>query len=116
MKSEKIASICYAAARVVGASAGQDIPVWSRANANEKLWIRGSVACCLKEPEASLEARHQRWTTAMDLAEWKHGKVLDYEKKIHPYLVPFLELPGEERFRRQLIEAIVLSCSEEEEE
>lgn len=115
MKSEKIASICYAAARVVGVSAGQDIPGWGTANAHEKMWIRGIVACCLKNPQESLEFRHDYWVSIMDDAGWKQGENLDYDKKVHPYLVPFLELSGEERFRRQLIEAIVLSCSEEEE-
>lgn len=116
MKSEKIAAICYAAARVVSVSAGQDVPVWSRAKAYEKIWMRGFVACCQKNPGSSMEHRHDRWVALMADDDWKQGKDLDYDKKVHPNLVPFLKLSGEERFRRQLIEAIVLSCSEKEEE
>lgn len=113
MDKERIARICYEATKAVAFSSGQNLPIWGRANASEKGWIRRFVSCHIKNPEATLENRHEQWVEKLTEEKWKVGKELDYQNRIHPHLVPFEKLPGEEKFKRLLIEAIVCGCTEE---
>ena len=113
MDIERIARICYEATRAVAVSAGKSVPVWSKAIAFEKNWIRGFVACHLRNPETLLEDRHILWIEKLKSEKWTHGKELDYTKRTQPLIVPFAKLPADEKFKRQLIEAVVIGCTEE---
>lgn len=50
-----------------------------------------------KHPDLTAEENHQSWMNAKRLQGWKYGPVKDPERKEHPDLVPYSELPEVER-------------------
>lgn len=51
---------------------------------------------------------HDKWIKRKIGFGLKYGKELDWNKKTHPLLVPFTELPVEERMKLDLIKAAVM--------
>jgi hypothetical protein len=62
-------------------------------------------------PGADLERlarmEHDRWSDSMRRAGWRHGGALDEERKAHPALIPWEELPEHEREKdREMVRSI----------
>ena len=53
------------------------------------------------------EEHHEAWVETMRAEGWTRGPEKDEAKKTHPYLVPFEELPPEQRAKTRLFLAIV---------
>ena len=53
------------------------------------------------------EASHDNWVYEKVANGWKYGAVKDPDKKTHPCLVPFNELPAEQRAKDHLFSAVV---------
>lgn len=74
-------------------------------------WQRDSavqgVAFRIANPDAPASAQHDAWTADKLASGWKHGPVKDAEKKEHPCLVTYEELPEEQRRKDALFGAIV---------
>lgn len=113
MQIQDCASICYAACRVASIAAGSKVPVWGRARAEEKAWMRFRIQCILKIPDIVPSMCHDFWCEHMVAAGWKLGD-LDYVKKTHPHLVDFNKLPDDERFKCQLMTDVALACAASE--
>jgi RyR domain len=76
-------------------------PEWQRDSA-----IQG-VEFHLANRDAGPEVSHEKWM-AVKLADgWTFGPVKDPEKKQHPCLRPYNELPSEQRMKDFLFRAIV---------
>ncbi len=103
------ARICYAACRVASIAAGKKIPIWGRARAEEKVWMRHRVNCVFQHHDIPLSGRHDAWCEIMGSEGWKLGD-LDYAKKTHPHLANFEKLPDDERFKCQLVNDVALAC------
>jgi RyR domain len=74
---------------------------WQRQSA-----IKG-VEWRLANPEAPESAQHEAWVEEKVREGWVYGPVKDAEKKFHPCLVPYDELPAEQRAKDALFAAIV---------
>lgn len=61
----------------------------------------------LNNPDAAEDAQHEAWRQDKVEQGWVHGEVKDAEKKIHPCLVPFNELPEFQQKKDKLFCAIV---------
>jgi len=93
--------------------------VWCQANGDEsqslwehsELWQRESaikgVKYRLDNPEATPESQHNNWAQDKLNEGWVYGEVKDAEKKTHPCLVPYEELPEFQRKKDALFCAIV---------
>lgn len=57
--------------------------------------------------DLSPEATHDAWMAHKLAQGWVFGPVKDYEKKQHPCLVPFDQLPKEQQIKDHLIAAII---------
>ena len=103
-----IAAACHEANRVWCMSQGDysqkhwsDAEEWQRESA-----IKG-VEFRLNNPDAKEDAQHNAWMEDKIKDRWVYGKVKDTEKKTHPCLVPFEELPLFQQKKDRLFCAIV---------
>lgn len=108
MDIAKVAKVCYDANRSYCASIGdhsqlvwEDAPEWQRSSA-----FKG-VLFHFENPNASPSASHDSWLKEKIDNGWVHGLVKDPEKKEHPCIVPFDQLPLEQQKKDILFKAVV---------
>lgn len=113
MDIEIIARVCHGANRELCAAVGDasqppwdEAPEWQRKSAVE------GVEYALAHPEATPEHQHEAWSAAKVADGWSHGPVKDAEKKTHPCLVPYAELPPEQRAKDALFQAVVAALKD----
>ena len=107
-KVEFIAKACHEANRVWCQANGddtqkhwQDAEQWQRDSA-----IKG-VEFRIGNPEAGKDAQHNAWMADKVNDGWVFGEVKDAEKKTHPCIVPFENLPEFQQKKDALFCAIV---------
>ena len=61
----------------------------------------------VENPDAPASAMHDNWSKEKIADGWVYGEVKDAEKKTHPCLVPFEELPLFQQKKDKLFSAIV---------
>lgn len=71
--------------------AWEDAPAWQRDSAVN------NVTFHIANPGAGPEHSHDEWMRHKLDAGWKYGPLKDPEKKEHPCIVPFDELPKQEK-------------------
>jgi hypothetical protein len=103
-----IAKACHEANRVWCQANGdhsqehwQDAEQWQRDSA-----IKG-VEFRIKNPDAGHDAQHNSWMEEKVNDGWVYGAVKDAEKKTHPCIVPFDQLPEFQKKKDALFCAIV---------
>lgn len=62
--------------------------------------------------ETTPEMSHENWYKEKEADGWKYGPVKDPEKKEHPCMVSYQELPLEQRTKDYLFKAVVDSLSD----
>ena len=72
--------------------------------------IRG-VMFRLENPRAPDSATHDAWSADKISEGWRYGEVKDPSARTHPCLVPFDELPAEQRMKDVLFGALVRSMA-----
>lgn len=80
---------------------------WSGAPDSIQLSARDGVKFRLANPTATPEQQHKNWVEFKIADGWVFGETKDVEKKTHPCLVPYAELPKEQQFKDSLFGAIV---------
>lgn len=103
-----IARVCHEVNRAYCAAIGddsqqtwEDAPLWQRESA-----VNG-VEAHRENPSLTPEGSHSLWSEEKVRAGWRFGPVKDVEKKEHPCLVPYAELPQEQRVKDYLFKAVV---------
>lgn len=79
----------------------EDAPYWQRQSA-----ING-VKFHLENPDATESHSHETWMQEKIDAGWKYGPTKDPDKKEHPCIVPFDELPLEQQIKDRLFKQTV---------
>lgn len=106
--ADGIARICHEANRAYCLMLGdtsqprwEDAPEWQRESAIAGVFhhLDGAIT----SPEES----HQSWMAHKLDAGWVYGPVKDPAAKTHPCLVPYSELPEEQRMKDAIFTAIV---------
>lgn len=59
--------------------------------------LKQGVEYALDNPNMTPEQNHENWMRMKVSQGWKYGKVKDFDKKTHPDLVPFDNLPEIEK-------------------
>lgn len=115
MNFEQIARICHEANRAYCITLGDnsqltwdDAPEWQRTSA-----LNG-VKFHISNPDAKASHSHECWLKEKRANGWKFGPVKDSIKKEHPCIVPFSELPQEQRIKDYLFKSIVHAFVESE--
>lgn len=110
MTNEHIAQVCHEANRayceVIGDNSQKpwgEAEQWQRASA-----IRG-VEFKLNNLEAPASAQHEAWLRDKVGDGWKYGPLKDPAKKEHPCIVPYGNLPLQQRAKDALFIAVVES-------
>ena len=103
-----IAYVCHQANKAWCQSEGDESQTdWAFA----EQWQRDSaikgVKFRLENPEAGPDAQHNAWSADKIADGWVYGEVKDVEKKTHPCLVPFDQLPLFQQKKDKLFSAIV---------
>lgn len=108
MNNVDIAQVCHEANRAYCLTLGDaSQPPWADAPQWQKQSAVMGVNAALDNPDQTPELSHRGWS-AQKLADgWKYGPVKDPEKKEHPCLVEYHELPENQRRKDALFLAVV---------
>ena len=104
---EQIAEVCHEANRTLRGLLGEEPgPTWADADdALRESAVIGVRARAVEGLEG--EALHERWCETKVTQGWVYGTTKDTETKTHPCLVPYRDLPLEQRAKDYLFAAIV---------
>jgi len=80
---------------------------WDSAQEWQKDSAIDGVKFRLANPDAKEDAQHNAWMESKIKDGWVYGEVKDAEKKTHPCIVPFEELPLFQQKKDKLFCAIV---------
>lgn len=106
MSIEQIARVCHEANRGYCESIGDFSQVeWSKAPDWQQQSAIEGVQRAMEG--ATLEELHASWSEAKRRDGWVYGDIKDAENKTHPCLVPYDELPIEQRRKDALFLAVV---------
>ncbi len=75
-------------------------PDWQRSSCRQGVL---NIATAEMTPEQS----HESWFALKRSEGWKYGEVKDEEKKTHPCMVPYADLPEEQRYKDVLYTTVV---------
>ena len=107
---EAIAMVCHDANRTYCQTLGDNSQVvWSKASVWQRKSAIDGVKFVLANPNASSEMVHESWMAVKIKDGWTLGPIKDGAKKTHPCLVPYEQLPLDQRKKDQLFRAIVKS-------
>lgn len=67
----------------------------------------------LEKPELTPQGQHEAWMEHKISEGWTYGPVKDAEKKEHHCLVPYEELPVEQRRKDYIIQGIVAALTKD---
>lgn len=112
MNLEDIAKICHetnrAYCQVLGDNSGppwEDAPDWQKNSA-----IAG-VQAYINDPTTTPEKSHEGWMAIKDGEGWVYGEVKDPERKQHPCMVPYDQLPPGQKVKDALFLSVVKALS-----
>jgi len=107
ISSEKIARVCHEVNRAYCQALGdfsqlswEDAPEWQRASARMGVDLHSMG-------EFGPEASHIGWMKQKVDEGWVYGEFKDPEKKTHPCIVPFDQLPREQQAKDYIFRAVV---------
>lgn len=103
-----IAKVCHQANKAWCESEG-DVSQkdWEKAEDWQRQSAIKGVEFRLKNPDAGKDAQHNSWMKEKINDGWVYGAAKDAEKKTHPCIVPFEELPVFQQKKDALFCAIV---------
>jgi len=85
---------------------------WIFATKVEQQSMREVVNLCLKGQLISANQIHDAWVLSYFKAGWKFGPIRDYDKKVHPSLVPYDRLSVFEKTKLELCFSIIKALSQ----
>lgn len=103
-----IAAICHAANTAFCASHGDlSHKPWDETPMALKRSVLSGVKLHLDDPNASPAASHNAWLAYKDAEGWHYGETKCPERKTHPCMMPFEDLPAKDQAKDHLFKAIV---------
>lgn len=104
---EQIARVCHHANRALQALHGDAVPSqpWDSETEETRRSAIAGVTFALKG--GTPEDQHEEWVRHKTEAGWTYGPVKDADARTHPCLVPYAELPPQERVKDAVFTAVV---------
>lgn len=109
MSPEQIAEVCHEANRAITKHVA-DVPVqksWPEVDAEMRQSAIRGVEFALKNPNATPADQHDAWAADKIASGWTYGETRDNEKKTHPALKAYVDLPEGTRRKDAVFRAIV---------
>lgn len=110
----QIARVCHEANRAITVMT-KDVPLqpnWDEAPEEMISSTIKGIEWRLANPLAPPSAQHEEWVRAKIADGWMLGVKKDAEKKTHPALIPYENLPEEVKVKDLVFGAIVLAMSD----
>jgi hypothetical protein len=105
------AQICHEVNRAHCIAMGDDsLLPWDEAPDWQKETVLKGVEFHVQNPDADASASHDSWMAQKVADGWTYGEVKDPEKKTHPCMVPFADLPPGQQEKDYLFKATVHSA------
>lgn len=82
-------------------------PLWKEAPDWQKDSAFNGVKATLTNPNHTPEDSHKSWLKQKISEGWIYGPVKDPEKKLHPCIVPYSDLPPEQKIKDDIFLATV---------
>lgn len=113
LPADEIARVAHEVNRAYCQAIGDDSQrPWETAPTWQQEAARANVDFHLQHPEAGPEASHQAWMAKKLADGWQHGPQKRPDLKQHPALLPFEQLPAEEKAKDFLFRAVVRALAE----
>ena len=110
MTVEQVAQVAHELNRAYCNSIGDNSqPTWEDAPDWQKTSAIHGVDFHLNNPEATPALSHEVWKKEKVDAGWVYGPVKDGEKKTHPCIVPYGDLPKEQKAKDYIFRQTVHS-------
>lgn len=104
----QIARVAHEINRAYCRSIGDDSqPSWDAAPGWQRDSALNGVQAHLDNPALTPEQSHELWSAQKIAEGWVYGEVKNPETKEHPCLVPYSELPVEQRTKDYLFKAVI---------
>lgn len=87
---------------------GSQVP-WDLAPGWQKDSCLAGVRMLILNPECSLRDQHESWYKKKVSDGWTWGPVKDAEKKEHPAMRPWAELPSEQKIKNVIFRGLVMA-------
>jgi hypothetical protein len=107
-KVRLIASVCHEVNHAYCEALGDYTqPSWDSAPQWQQDSAIKGVEFTLDTPDSTPEDNHKSWLAEKEAAGWKYGEIKDVEAKTHPCMLPYEQLPLEQRVKDHLFRAVV---------
>jgi len=103
---ECCARAAHEANRAFADRLGTQEPAWEQADDRHKESVREGVINVI-ENNLTPEQGHENWRARKIAEGWTHGEVKDIRLKTHPALVPYGDLPLEQKVKNEMFSDIV---------
>jgi hypothetical protein len=106
----QMAKTCHEVIRALCQAFGDSsIVSWENAPQWQKDSTFEQIKFALANPDAPVSATHDSWSAEKIAAGWVYGPIKDADVKTHPCLVPFDDLPSDQKAKDYLFRAVVKS-------
>lgn len=103
-----IATACHAANKAYCESIGdRSQPIWTQLPAEIQAGVINGVEHILDNPDVTPEESHNNWMEFKKADGWVYGETKSLERKCHPRMRPFDELPLTQRVKDTLFKSVV---------
>jgi hypothetical protein len=104
----ELARLCHEVNRAYCQALGDDSQLpWEEAPEWQRDSALAGVNFTIDNPDAPASATHDAWLEHKLADGWQYGKVKDADKKTHPCILPYEELPVEQRAKDHIFRAII---------
>jgi hypothetical protein len=83
------------------------IPPWDDAPISQKNSILMGVQAIAANPSITPAQQHEGWLKLKTEEGWMYGPVKDVDRKIHPCMLPYDQLPAQQRIKDTIFGTVV---------
>ena len=111
VKPEIIGEFVHESIRAFRRATGDTAPLpsWDELPKEKQEITMDTVIRLVQDPDMNEVDVHNQWVLSKFDDGWRYGDTYDEKKKTHPLIVPYTDLPQEERLKDSLVRGIVNS-------